>query len=94
MSHQDRREPLPAGYHFPVHSCGCPSCVTRLTPEQPALDRAFELREARRLAHVHSRRFSNALLGVEVCECGAFRSEHGDPKWCDLGAMTVPEPVS
>lgn len=33
VSHQDRREPLPKGYHFPVHSCGCPSCVSRLTPE-------------------------------------------------------------
>lgn len=57
MSHQDRREPLPAGYHFPVHSCGCPSCVARLTPEHrpvpssfdvAARDLAYEMRKARR----------------------------------------------
>ena len=46
MSLQAKRAPLDPSYHFPVHSCGCPSCVSRLTPE--ATDRAFAKREALR----------------------------------------------
>ncbi len=31
MSHQDRREPLPADYQFPTHGvdCDCPPCRNR-----------------------------------------------------------------
>ncbi len=37
MSHQNRRDPLPADYQFPTHGvdCDCPPCRNRVTSPDP-----------------------------------------------------------